>query len=226
MKILDNGIAIVESDSHIGRWVQESGRLDHDLTVEGHILPLLRSYYWIVDAGADIGSHTIRYAQTATAGNVLAFEPNPDEFDCLKHNLRDHGNTTCHRIALSNRTEQVELRLCENAGAGYLDRNTRGPVHCITLDSFNLPRLDFFKLDIEGYELFALQGARDTIMAHRPKILVEMNAGTLARNGITYNHIFEFLATMGYEWRSFAQDVDLLNEPQYDLLATPKTITA
>lgn len=224
MKILDSGIAILEHDTHISRWVVESGRLDHDLTVQDYILPMLQPHFTAVDAGADIGSHTIRYAQAVA--QVLAFEPNPAEFECLKHNLRDYGNATLYRLGLSDKTEEVSLRTQENAGAGYLDRTERGSVVCVPLDSFNLPRLDFFKLDVEGYELFALQGATKTISTHLPVILVEMNAGTLARNGVRYSQIFQFLSNMGYVWRSFAQNVDLLTEPQYDLLATPKTKTA
>lgn len=222
---LHNGIAIVEGDTHISRWVVESGRLDHDLTVEGHILPLLKPDFWIVDAGADIGSHTIRYAQAAPNGRVLAFEPNREEYECLIHNMKGHTNVFCYRFGLSNCIETPTLRTCDNAGAGYLDREVNGNVVCVPLDHLHLPRLDFFKLDVEGYELWALWGAQKTIAAHHPTMLVEMNAGTLARNSVTYSQIFEFLGAMGYEWRSFAQNVDLMNEPQYDLLATPKTRT-
>lgn len=225
MKITEQGHAILENDSHISKWQVESGRIDHDLTVEKHILPLLRIHDFVVDAGAFNGDHAVRYAQSVPKGVVYAFEPNWEAFECLFHNLRDHKNAMCFQAALSDRYEQVELLRDINAGASHL-RRAKGGVSCITLDSLHLPRLDFFKLDVEGYELFALKGAEQTILTHRPTILVEMNMGTLARNGVAYKDVFEFLSRMGYDWRSFAQDCDLMNEPQYDLLARPKTRTA
>lgn len=225
MKLTAQGYAVIEDDTHIGKWVEESGRLDHDLTVEGHILPLFRSHFHIVDAGANIGTHTLRYAQVATAGRVYAFEPNWEAYQCLVHNLRECGNTQCFQSGLSDQYEHAQFLRDPNAGGSHCVRK-KGDVPCYALDSLHLPRLDFFKLDIEGYELFALIGAQETILAHRPTILVEMNMGTLARNGVAYKDVFEFLSRMGYEWRSFAQECDLMNEPQYDLLATPKTKTA
>ena len=42
-----------------------------------------------------------------------------------------------------------------------------------TLDSFKLPRLDFVKLDVEGYECQILQGAKETITKCRPWMWVE-----------------------------------------------------
>jgi hypothetical protein len=46
-------------------------------------------------------------------------------------------------------------------------------VDITSIDAMDLPRLDFFKLDVEGYEIPALTGALDTIKQHRPWIWVE-----------------------------------------------------
>jgi hypothetical protein len=46
-------------------------------------------------------------------------------------------------------------------------------VDITSIDAMALPRLDFFKLDVEGYEVPALTGALDTIKKHRPWIWVE-----------------------------------------------------
>ena len=52
----------------------------------------------------------------------------------------------------------------------------------ISLDAFNLPRLDLVKIDVEGMELEALAGAAKSIQAHRPMMLIEalkVDAGKL-----------------------------------------------
>lgn len=221
MKLTEQGYAVLENDSHISRWQIESGRLDHDLTVQDHILPLLKPDYWIVDAGAFNGDHTLRYAQAVPDGLVLAYEPNPEAFECLLHNTKHCLNVRPFNAALSDRREFCKFLRDTNAGGSHLVRED-GEALCKPLDEYVIERLDFFKLDVEGYELFALKGAERTIRRCKPTILVEMNAGTLARNGVKYQDIFEFLAGLGYKWESFAQNVDLLNEPQYDLLARPK----
>lgn len=220
MKILENGIAIVETDTHIGRWIQESGRIDHDLTVQEHIIPMFKPDWWVLDVGADVGSHTVRYAERAA--RVIAFEPNRDEFDCLVWNCKHLPNVTCLPLALSSCRDLRELLVCENAGAGYLAPRRTGSVQCIPLDELPLERCDFIKIDVEGYEPYVLSGAAKTIRRYRPILLLEMNAGALERYGHTYGHVFEELALAGYQWRSFAQDCDLNHTPQYDLLATPK----
>ena len=46
-------------------------------------------------------------------------------------------------------------------------------VDVTSIDAMDLPRLDFFKLDVEGYEVPALAGAIETIKKHRPWIWVE-----------------------------------------------------
>lgn len=225
MKITEQGYAVVEGDTHIGQWVHESQRLDHDATVRDFIVPLLEPHFHIVDGGANIGTHTLLYAQAAHGGKVHAFEPNQDAFDCLVHNVRNCTNVTCCKWGLSNGIEECELMASQNVGAGYLQRKKHGAITCIPLDALNLQQLHFLKLDIEGYELWALEGAKTTISLHRPKVLVEMNRGTLGRNGVSYEDIFQFLDSMEYEWKPLTHD-NQLADAQYDLLATPKTTTA
>jgi hypothetical protein len=53
----------------------------------------------------------------------------------------------------------------------YTD-NTVG-IRKMTLDELNLPRVDFIKIDIEGMEMEALVGARETIKTYRPILLIE-----------------------------------------------------
>ena len=220
VKILPNNIAIVEGDEWIGRWVQESNRLDHDQNALPYVLPLVKAGDTVVDAGANIGDWTCALLKAVGGtGTVLAFEPNPDSHACLVHNC---PGVIPYNNGLSDETGPVILKREANAGASYLIQGTIGAQETwvITLDSFNLHRLDLFKLDVEGFELKALRGATSTIKRLRPVIVMEMNRGALARNGHTYDDIWAYLQEMGYTYANLYPGQPLDGE-QFDIIAKP-----
>jgi FkbM family methyltransferase len=211
-------IATIEGDTHIGKWAIEAGRLDHDQ----NMLPLLRPYIpkggTVVDAGAFIGDHTVFYARcVGSAGHVHAFEPNTQAFECLHYNTRALP-VTCHNAGLSNTAASATVCKDDNAGASHLSDGQGCRV--FPLDDLALPRLDFIKLDIEGFEVMALRGARDTIQRCRPTMLVEVNEGALQRQGYSALHIFAELHLLGYRWRNIYKDQPLSGD-QFDILCTP-----
>ena len=86
-----------------------------------------------------------------------------------------------NKIALSNRSgEIVEIEQSALQGATKVGKTTteggRTSIETITLDDYvtarNLPRLDFIKMDIEGAELKALEGAQKTIRKYKPKLAI------------------------------------------------------
>lgn len=221
MKILDNGIAVIESDTHISKWVEQEGRLDHDRTIELSILPHINEGDWVVDCGANIGSHTIPYAvKVGEKGKVLAFEVNDDALECLRHNATPYSHVEVYPLGLSDRCERLSLVTDVNAGASYIAEALSfggNIVKCVPLDNFALPRLHFVKVDCEGYELFALRGAWRTIKRYRPKLFVEVNPGALARNHVTPSDLTDFLDLFNYNYEQIGNSGD-----QHDLLCLPR----
>jgi FkbM family methyltransferase len=217
LEVTNRGIWILSNDTHISKWVQQAQRLDFDTpTLEKH-LKFIKPGDTVVDAGANIGDNTIAYAR-ATAGvatgHVIAFEPNPLAFECLRRNLAGHSHVQCERIGLSDEFNCAELVIGPNAGAAYL--KTGSGIEVAPLDQWKLPRLAFFKIDVEGYEPKVLRGAAETIRRCRPVMYIEINRGALERAGFSAETVRSWLLAERYR-------IDGWDEasPQFDIYALP-----
>jgi FkbM family methyltransferase len=203
MNILSNGVATHDGDDIVNPWILERG-LCYDMMVRPSILPLIAPGDWVVDGGAAIGDHTCAYLEAVgPLGKVFAFEPGRNAFECLVYN--------CPSAVAINRflyNERTSLYLClsrQNMGGSHTMYSQPpegveydGPIETVVLDDYGLRRLDMLKLDIEGFEYFALLGAENTIMRCRPKIILEMNSAISARVGTSAKDIYGLLSKWNY----------------------------
>jgi FkbM family methyltransferase len=145
-----------------------------------------------VDVGANIGPITLALSRLCPDGEVHAFEPTPESFRFLQHNVAANGatNVKLHPIALSDAPGEATLHYNhEAAGAAFIsDHLVDGVPHVVpltTLDAWaassGLRRLDLVKVDVEGGELRVLDGGRLTLERFQPTLVVEMNPVTLWR---------------------------------------------
>lgn len=213
-------VATITGDTHIGPWVIESQRLDHDQ----NMLPLLRKYIpeggLVVDIGAYIGDHTVFYAEcVGPQGAVIAMEPNPEAFECLKYNTSTTTNVYPFQVAASDKPGHIGLATDTNAGATHATKGT--DIQCADIDSMGLTRCDFMKFDCEGMEPQALYGALQTINKYRPVLLIEINYQALNRQGTSAKVIFDILDSIGYNYRNIYLS-QLMNGDQYDILCEPR----
>lgn len=143
----------------------------------------------IVTAGANQGMYVRFYAKAF--GTVYAFEPDPLNFHCMSiNNQVDNVIKLQMALGAENRLIKIERNGFTNTGCWSINREAAGIVPQITLDSLNLPGLDFLQLDVEGYEIRALEGAKQTINKFRPIIAAE--------NGTT-PEITAFMADQNYQ---------------------------
>jgi hypothetical protein len=76
-----------------------------------------------------------------------------------------------------------------------------GDIPMITLDSLALDEVDFIKADCEGFELFALRGAVDTILRCKPVIIVEQKPGRAQKFGLLETEAVTFLEDLGVGYK-------------------------
>ena len=135
-----------------------------------------------IDAGANIGVFS-RFALAQGAGRVVSFEPSPATAECLRRNLAKEiasGQATVLEQGLWDSTTRLSFNTSnrENPGGHSIQEQGGGDVSVpvVSIDelwpSLGLDRLDFIKMDIEGSEVRALRGARETISRFRPQLCI------------------------------------------------------
>ena len=219
--LTDFGIWIIPGDTHLSAWIREHRRLDFDTYFLEQICRFIKTGDTVVDVGAFVGDHALAYANVTSGapGRVLAFEPNPLTFTCLKRNMAPYGHVQCYQHGLSDKEAKVNTSSDPNWGGVYLkEACLEGAYNSVTvpLDSFKLDRCALIKIDAEGYEAKVLTGSRETIKRCKPILVIEVNKGALERQGASEEILRALIYGLGYE--VFEDSTGL----QYDIFCRPK----
>jgi FkbM family methyltransferase len=136
----------------------------------------------VLDCGAHIGGFT-RTALNSRAGLVVAIEPERLNISAFQRNFPDElksGKVKLIEKAISDKPGRLALELSTSGDSHslFLPQNSgkEETVEVSTIDALvangTIPRIDFIKLDVEGAECKALQGARRAIKKWRPRLAV------------------------------------------------------
>lgn len=165
----------------------------------------------ILDIGANIGWHAVRFALREPAARVAAFEPLPTSHAYLQRNiaLNNMGaRVTAFNYGLSERSGPVEFFIAPANGTNASLLNVAGredarPVLGLTLTldqwvaNHGTPP-DFIKCDVEGAELLVFRGGIETLKAHRPVVFTEMLRKWSRPFGYQPDDMIGFFAALGY----------------------------
>jgi FkbM family methyltransferase len=162
-------------------------------------LKYCRQRRFAVQAGARIGLWPKLLA--ARFENVLAFEPEAENFACAERNLRGVDNVLLVRAALGAFSGIVNLERSNASDGLHHVVPKRTATSCAVfmdaLDSYELEACDALYLDVEGYEPEVLDGARQTIERHHPVLVLEENS-LCHRYGRQRGDLAKYLALLGY----------------------------
>ena len=166
--------------------------------------------FW--DVGANLGYFTLLAATALNhTGQVAAFEPGESAFAALTRNIsiNPFTNILAYQLAASDREGEAVLYSVKGQPDGRANlfragaqQNESETVRTVTLDGWRqqqgLALPAFIKLDVEGAELQALTGARATLAAAEPLLLVEMKEAIFTALGTGRLEIQAFLTALGY----------------------------
>jgi len=180
-------------------------------------LQLVRSGDVVCDVGANRGYFTaLFYHLVGGSGAVHAFEPVEPTFRRLSKALSfaNPARVTLNHHAVGDREGIVEMFLPNgDDGQASLGQHMDGSWQnggvvrhessITTLDAYShkagLKRLDFVKIDIEGAELLALRGARETLRQFKPWLCLEMSPEWMKAFSATPEKLADELLACGYD---------------------------
>lgn len=187
---------IVGSGNHgywLGSYELEKRRLFEKTIPRGSV---------VFDLGGNVGYYTLLASVLVGAqGRVYTIEPLPRNLRYLKEHLRRNHihNVTVIEAAATDQGGTAWFHESQSTSKGHIDPLGTIPVRTVALDdlvgSGELPQPEFLKIDIEGGEFSALQGAKQTLLKTHPVIFLSTHGQDI------HARCCQFLQTNGYSIR-------------------------
>jgi FkbM family methyltransferase len=155
----------------------------------------------VVDIGSNIGFYTILISKlVGQNGKVYAFEPDKLNFERLKKNTHHLKNVVLENKAVGKKTELIKLYYSElnvdHRTYPINNANNFIEIQSVSLNEYfeNKEKIDFIKMDIQGYEPYALQGMTDILEKNKNiKLLSEFWPFGLEESGYSALQYFKYL---------------------------------
>lgn len=171
---------------------------------------------WVLDIGANVGHYSLRLSElVGKSGRVLVFEPVPSTVDLLASNMSraTYQNLSIFNVAVSNKTDLVGMVVPENFPESknsnyyraHISNNSNAlNILSISIDSLNISHsIKLAKIDVEGHEIYVLQGMENLIKRDFPVLLVEGDS----------SEVNNYLASLGYVGNRMQGSVNQVFEP-------------
>ena len=170
----------------------------------------------IFDGGANVGFVSYQFFKKFKNSKIYAFEPNPSVFKTLTTSLKDMKNVILpFNLGISDKKGELEFYKNSNTGtSSFLEPNdfhsshlarkyTKINVPVISISEFclenNIPSIDILKLDIEGFELKALQGCEEMLITEKIDfIFAEVNLIPTYSHQCLKEELITYLRTFDY----------------------------
>jgi len=162
----------------------------------------------VIDVGANIGVLTLYFRSLIDdSGKIYSFEPDPASFSILEKNIVQNSleNVIIENKAVSNKNGIVGFEVNKSNTAGRIKENDDQmlKVDCVTLDSYfseKLTKIDFVKIDIEGFDWTVLEGMKDIIKLNPEiKLMVEFHSRLLNESGITPRKFLKIIEDLNFK---------------------------
>ena len=211
-----NGIRYNVDISTLNGW-----RLFYHKSANESICSLVKAGQTMFDIGAHIGEVSLRGArQVGEAGKVFSFEPNPTIYAQLVSNVNFNADLssriTCVNSAVGRDRGHVHMVQSDPRNPGTVSVAHIGSseecichVPILSIDQYvcehGIEKIDFIKIDVEGYECDVIIGASRTIAKWRPRLYVEVCDVHQRRQGRSAKELIDLLVSLKYDVMSYPE---------------------
>ncbi len=173
----------------------------------------------VLDIGGSYGVFTLFMAHFAgPSGRVYSFEPGQFSYAQISMNVALNGyesHVSLHNIAASDTSAKLQLMHYANSPVNFsIGTETEGvaseEVPAERIDGLvpreAWPSISFIKIDVEGFEAIALEGARGILELSHPTIMFEVSRDALGRQQMTIEDMFTYLQSYGYRFWTLSDE--------------------
>lgn len=198
---------LIDCDIYLGGWEP-----DTITCLRAHVKPGMT----VLEVGSNVGAHTLILAQlVGETGAVHAVEPTEYAKAKLETSISLNPELACrvnvHQCLVSSVAKPVESAKITSSWQRGKRAGRDGEavsLPCKTIDGLleenQVDAVDFIKIDVDGYDLKALQGAKKTLSNWRPIVFVEICNWALSKHGQDGHELLDFMEGLGY--RGFSTD--------------------
>ena len=167
----------------------------------------IRNLPTVFDVGANVGQTARIYHREFVVSQIYSFEPVASSFSQLQQNTQHLRRVTPMNAGLGALDEQVSINLNPDSKTNSILHNQTEDTELIevrTMDSITtelgLNRVDFLKIDTEGYELKVLEGSR-RLLETQAISMIYLESEPISSNAhfVPFSQISEFLSPYGYQ---------------------------
>ncbi len=167
------------------------GFLKNDLRFKYHyaVKKIIQKDFVVVDIGANLGYFAKNFARLTPNGKVIAIEPVPLFYNTLKHFLGNKPNVEIHNVALGKEEGIITMVMPESDGfirtglphIAHSEEEKKmhktQDVKIVKASEFigEIPKINYIKCDIEGYEGIVFEEIKSVIATQRPFVQLEIS---------------------------------------------------
>lgn len=167
----------------------------------------IKSGMTVLDVGANMGYYTLLMGKLMkNKGKIISFEPTLGGFERLKTNvsLNDFNNIVLERIGLANKNGKIKAKIRHSWKMSSLIEPKAETIYLMRLDDYvkknKIEKIDFIKIDVDGYEYEVLKGAKEILEKYKPILCLEIGNYENKKGGYKLKDIIDYLESFKYSF--------------------------